>query len=39
VYTDEEQKIAEATPHLVTAVTIGTEVTKVRPLIIDKITD
>lgn len=38
VYTDDEHKIAEATPHLVTAVTIGTEVTKVRPLIIDKIT-
>lgn len=38
VYTDDEHKIAEASQHLVTAVTIGTEVTKVRPLIIDKIT-
>jgi thymidine phosphorylase len=38
IYTDDQHKIAEASKHCVTAVTIGTEVTKVRPLIIDKIT-
>jgi thymidine phosphorylase len=38
IYTDDQHKIAEASKHCGTAVTIGTEVTKVRPLIIDKIT-
>jgi thymidine phosphorylase len=38
IYTDDQHKIAEASKHCGTAVTIGTEVTKVRPLIIDKVT-
>ena len=36
IYTDDEHKVAEASEHCVTAVTIGTEVANVRPLIIDK---